>query len=107
MYTMSHNGNKIMRENMHDIHLLLFFSKTYFHLNVCFISKTVKQYKVFRQKAYQTQKCLMEGLDVPHPLIKWYPNLKKSVVFFFFLIYQIKHIIHHLLTLFLWYVFSV
>ena len=25
MYTMSHNGNKIMRENMHDVHLLLFF----------------------------------------------------------------------------------
>ena len=83
MYTMSHNGNKIMRENMHDIHLLLLFSKIYFHLNVYFISKTVKQYKVFRQKAYQTPKCLMEGMDVPHLQIKWYPNLIKRVCFFF------------------------
>ena len=59
MYIMSHDVNKIMRENMHDVHLLLFFSKTYFPLNVCFISmqlhKTVKQYKIFRQKTYQTQ----------------------------------------------------
>ena len=39
MYTVSHNGNiKIMRENMHDVHLLPFFSKIYFPLNVCFIS---------------------------------------------------------------------
>ena len=37
MYTMLHNGNK-MRENMHDVHLLLLFSKKYFPLNVCFIS---------------------------------------------------------------------
>ena len=27
MYTMSHNDNKIMREYMHDVHILLFFSK--------------------------------------------------------------------------------
>ena len=27
MYTMSHNGNKILRENMRDVHLLLFCSK--------------------------------------------------------------------------------
>ena len=68
---MSHNGNKIMRENMHGVHLLLFFSKIYFPLDVCFISmhwhKTLKQYKIFRQKTYQTQQCLMEGMDLPPP----------------------------------------
>ena len=71
MYTMSDNGNKIMRENMHDVHLLLFFSKTYFPLNVCYISmhwhKTVKQCKIFRQNTYQTQNFLMEGMDLPPP----------------------------------------
>ena len=38
MFTMSHNGNKTMRENMNDFHILLFFSKKYFPLNMCFIS---------------------------------------------------------------------
>ena len=39
MYPMLHNGNKIMRENRHDVRLLLLFSKiNYFPLNVCFIS---------------------------------------------------------------------
>ena len=39
MYPTLHNGNKIMRENRHDVRLLLLFSKKkYFPLNVCFIS---------------------------------------------------------------------
>ena len=70
MYPTLHNGYKIMRENRHDVRLLL-FSKEYFPLNVCFISihwhKTVNQYKLFRQKTYQTQKYLMEGMDTPPP----------------------------------------
>ena len=37
MYPTSHNGNKIMRENRHDVRLLLLFS-IFFSLNVCFIS---------------------------------------------------------------------
>ena len=40
--------------------------------------KTVKQYKLFKQKTYQTQKCLMEGMYLPPPLIKLYPNLGKT-----------------------------
>ena len=38
MYPTLHNGNKIMRENRHDVRLFLLFSKKYFPLNVCFIS---------------------------------------------------------------------
>ena len=38
MYPTLHNGNKIMRENRHDVRLLLLFSKKYFPFNVCFIS---------------------------------------------------------------------
>ena len=38
MFPTLHNGNK-MRENRHDVCLLLLFSKKkYFPLNVCFIS---------------------------------------------------------------------
>ena len=35
MYTMLHNGNK-MRENMHDVHLLLLFSKKIFSFKCVF-----------------------------------------------------------------------
>ena len=38
MYPTLHNGNKIMRENSHDVRLLLLFSKIKIPLNVCFIS---------------------------------------------------------------------
>ena len=73
MYPTLHNGNKIMRENRHDVRLLLLFSKKKNPLNVCFISmhleKTVKKYKRFRQKTFRRKNVLWKGWIYPPPLI--------------------------------------